>query len=109
MKQITTNDLQVSITGFEFADLKGKAREKALQDHYEFMASVNEEENEQGELVPADLEYDESYTIENIEVNEYLFDLNGDILPITHYTGKHPLTGKDSIKIFGEEKMCSII
>jgi hypothetical protein len=109
MKQITTNDNRISITGFEFADLKGKAREKALQDHYEFMSSVNEEENSQGELVPADLEYDEEYTIENILANEYLFDLNGEILPVTSYCGKHPLSGQHSIKIFGEEKMCSVI
>jgi len=108
MKQIKTNDNKISLTAFEFSDLKGEAREKTLSQHYGFLTETNEVENESGELVQEGLEYDEDYIIENIEVNGYLFDLNGEILPITHYVGKHPFSGKHSIKIFGENMLCSI-
>jgi len=91
MKQITTTDGTFSTTGFDFRDLKGKARENAIQSHYNFLSSVEDEE----------IGYDEDDIIENIEVNEYIFDLNGELLPMTTYTGKHKLSGQHSINSWG--------
>lgn len=108
MKTIKTLDDNFTFTAFEFGDLKGRAREHALLEHYTFMSSINEEEDEAGKMVPATLDYDENYIIENIEVNGYLFDLSGELLPMTHYTGNHPLSGKHSIRIFDEERMCVV-
>ena len=107
MKEITTEN-GLTFTGFEFKDLTGKVRENVLNEHYQFLAETNEVENEDGEMVIEDLDYDEDYIIENIEINEYIFHLDGSLLPITTYTGKHPDTGKHSIKIMDNEIFCSI-
>ena len=118
MKTLKTNS-GFSITAFEFADLRGKAKENAINSHVQFLIEIGAEEYqdsfEKSEkmqtpwFLPEILWEDHSSNIiDNIEANGYLFDLNGDLLPITQYTGKHPKTGTFSIRIFGEETPCTI-
>ena len=103
MKTIKTEN-GLTFTGFEFKDLTGKVRENVLMEHYQFLASVNEDEDGK----PEGLEYDEDYIIESIEVNEYLFHLDGSLLPVVTYTGKHPNSGRHSINIMNTEVSCTI-
>jgi len=107
MKKIKVEN-GLEFDAFEIADLKGNVRENVLIEHYNFLASLNECENEDGEMVIEDLEYDEDYIVEDIEVNGYLFQLSGDIYPITHFCGNHPKSGQHSIRIFDKEYACII-
>lgn len=51
MKTLKTNDGQFIMTVYKFDDLQGNTRQKALDEHYDFLNSTNEVENEQGEMV----------------------------------------------------------
>lgn len=81
----------VQINLYEFSELNEKAKEKAIEDHRNFMYSVDHYDDD-------DLDDDE-YIIENIECNEYLFYSDGDLANCVTYCGKHPKTGTTGLKI----------
>lgn len=91
MKTIKTTDGQI-FYGHELNDLDPKTREKVIQEHAEFLAEIDEDGN-----YP-----EEAETVENIEINGYLFYDDGEIIPIVaHVKGneiiKHTF-GKKSIE-----------
>lgn len=110
----------LTLSAFEFADLKGKARENAINSHIQFLIEIGAEEYQDSfeksekmrtpwflpEILWEDHEAD---IIANIELNGYLFDLNGDLLPVTTYTDGHRKAGKHSIRVFGENQFCTIL
>ena len=94
----------VTINLYDFADLSQGAKDKAIQDHREFLESLPEEcENEAGELEQYyRMDYSNEEIIENIEANEYIYFANGDMAACTTYTGEHPKAGTTELKFKGE-------
>jgi len=106
-------------TGYELSDLPEDTRRKVLAEHAEFLAEIDSEdvrpaiEEAERLLTPwffteIALDTCEEDIVSSIEVNEYLFDQSGDLLPITEYTDGHPKTGTCSIRIHGKEVACTI-
>lgn len=98
-KLLKTNDEKFMMTCFEFDDLNKKTRDIVMQDTAEFLMVDREED----ESYPIDEEI-----VETIKINEWLFDFRGEIVPVVHYCGKHPLSGQHAIRLFGEERMCTL-
>ena len=88
MKKIIIADGQI-IHGYELNDLNVDTREKVIYEHGCFLCDVREpDEEDEDPQFP-----EESEIVESIEINGYLFDEYGEIIPIVEYTGKHPLSG----------------
>ena len=94
MKTIKTKDGQV-IKGYELQDLDTEAREKVIREHAEFMGSLDYTEYP-----------DEDEVIENLEINGYLFNDEGELYRILTYTGKNNEVLKH---VFGKKEIeCTI-
>ena len=106
MKTIKIENGEIRL-GYEVNDLDEDTKEKVISEHREFLESNPVEcEYEDGNTIFEYAEYSDEDVKENIEINSYLFDEYGEILPITTYTGKHPLSSKHS---FGKRNlMCEI-
>ena len=94
---------QVLINLYEIHELSPKAKERAISDHYDFLASEGMEcENEDGELVVEDYDPTDEEVIESIEINEYMFYADGDIARCCRYVGEHPKAWTTEL-IIGED------
>lgn len=95
MKTIKTADGQI-IKGYELSDLDSQAREKVIFEHGIFLNEVQD-----------DLDYPEDEEIiENIEINGYLFNDEGEMYRILTYTGKNNEVLRH---VFGKNKVeCTI-
>lgn len=104
----------VQINIYSFNELSEQARQKAIDEHRNFMLST---------MSPADFEsgdpefdtpeallkayaveetnilWNDSPVIENIEANDYLFFSDGELANCTTYCGKHPKAGITELKI----------
>ena len=101
---------------YSLHELSSKSKEKAIQDHLEFL-------NREGEDVEDDFgnmrtQYDFlnpfstndiACVIDNIEANDYEYDFHGEIVPITQFCGKHPKSGQKAIRINKQEIDLSIV
>lgn len=92
----------IGIIGYEFNELNKNAKNKAIDDHIDFWMECREyDEKNKGNFEKATdkaesmgtpwftgnyiFDYCEDEIIEEIETNKYLFDENGDLLPLTYY------------------------
>lgn len=92
----------LGIDGYEFNELSEEAQEKAITEHINFWMNVREYDGEcpgnyekaidkaENMQTPWFLgsyiwEYCKDEIIEEIEINNYLFDEDGELLPITNY------------------------
>jgi len=82
MKQITftRDNFTEKRQGFTYNDLCEDAQEKVIREHTEFLVEMAEDNTEGG--------FDKEYVITHLEINDYLFDEDGELLPITTHTGK---------------------
>ena len=72
------------VVGYTFGDLSSQARQFALEEEWQFLLETKCEE---------DLEdIDVDYLQEIIEMNNYLYDVDGKLLPIRHYLDKNIMT-----------------
>ena len=85
---------KVQISLFAFRELSEDAKKRAILKHKNFMESLHMETEADKEEALKDNE-----VIENIEVNEYLFFLNGEIAQVTKYIE----TGKTELYLKGEK------
>lgn len=100
MKQITFNrdGFIENRIGFNYEDLDENVKAKVIQEHYEFLIQTAQSEDET---------FNTDDVIENININGYLFDEDGDLLPIVTHVGKNNEVLKHT---FGKHKYeCSII
>ena len=94
MKTIKT---EINLYGYE--ELKGKAKEKAFEEHSNFILdNPSDYENEKGKMVYDDYskwkEKDFKEMVEeSILINEYMFFENGEMADIIHFTGEHEKSG----------------
>ena len=110
--------VNITINLYSLEELSSKARERAIREHREFLLSVMQPED----FISGDPKYDtpeqlsEQYdseydyvlfnddpVIESIEINDYLFYSDGSMASVVTYCGKHPLSGKSILKIYGKE------
>lgn len=95
---------KISINLYSFAELSEQAKQRAIQEHLEFLDNMPEQyEDETGELVTEYLEHSIHEAIESIEMNEYIFYFNGEMVNSTTYVGGHPLAGITEVIIHGEK------
>ena len=91
---------QVLINLYELNELTEKARQRAIDDHFNFLCSIGQEvEGDDGQMYTDYSEPDEQDVIESIEINEYLFYADGDMANCTTYTGEHPKAGTTELII----------
>ena len=102
-------DTGITIKLFSLSELSEKARNKAIEEHRNFMLSTMSPED----FISGDPEYDtpeelqktydahfnycaenDEPTIESIEANGYLFFENGELAQTVRYCGNHPLAGE---------------
>ena len=104
MKNIQIGD-QV-IKGYEFEDLNEEAKNKVLNDHINFWMETREynpevKGNFEKTIDEAEkmrtpwfagsyiLDYCYDEIIEEIKINNYLFDVEGDLIPLRYYTNEN--------------------
>lgn len=93
----------LKINLYLFAELNDDAKERAIQEHMNFLDTTPEPfENEDGKMVSEYVEHSISETIESIEMNEYHFYFDGEMANYTRYVGNHPLAGTAEVVIHGE-------
>jgi len=104
MKTIKINDNWI-MPGYELSDLSEEAYNKAIDDHINFWLECREyDEEDKGDFERSIDKAESMHTpwftgsyifdycmeeiIEELEINEYLFDEDGDIIPIQYHVGK---------------------
>ena len=93
----------VSINLYSFSELNDHAKNRAVDEHRDFMQSFPDQyENEHGELVVEYTEYTKTDVILSIETNEYLFFADGTLADTVQYVGKHPKVGISELTFYGE-------
>lgn len=107
----------VNITLYSFDELNEKAKEKAIEDHRNFLLSTMhptdfisgdpqwDTPEELQKTYDAEYEYysfEDEPIVDSIEANDYLFFANGNICPSTTYWGNHPKAGTTELQIHGE-------
>ena len=83
---------KVTINLYEFNELNEKAKTLAISEHYDFLCSIGQWDEEN------DNEADECIK-ENIEANDYLFYSDGELADVTQYCGKHEKAGLIELKL----------
>lgn len=97
MKQVP-----VTICLYSINELQGKAKERAINEHFNFMSNEPiEYENEAGEMVSEYYEPNISEVIENIEMNGYLYFEDGIMAKTILYCGKHEKAGLHEFEFLG--------
>lgn len=82
---------QITINLYSFSELADESKEKAIEDHAEFLNNLPESRDQ----------YSREETIDSIEANDYLFFDDGIIANCTSYTGEHEKNGKTEFHFHG--------
>ena len=86
--------IKTEINLYTYDELKGEVKQKAFNEHKEFLDSLKDEyENEEGVLIKEYRDHEIEEVEDNLRKNEYLFFESGEMAHITHFTGKHEKTG----------------
>jgi hypothetical protein len=84
MKTIKTSDGQI-IHGYEINDLDVDTREKTIYKHGCFLCDIREPDKETAEFPT------ESEIIDNMKINGYLFNDEGELLPTLYHMNRNNL------------------
>ena len=79
MKTIKLADGQI-IYGYEINDLDEETRNHVIYEHGEFLCSINDDDENIDQNFP-----EESEIIDNMEINGYLFNDEGELLPTLYH------------------------
>lgn len=94
---------QVTVNLYSFEELNEYGKEKAIQEHKEFLDNeLLEFEDENSNTKSEYIYYSDEDVIDNILANEYMFFHNGDMATCVTYCGKHPKAGTTEFKFKGE-------
>lgn len=95
--------IQVTINLYSLNELSDKAKEKAINEHGDFLESVGfDYEDENGEMKMDYTRPTEEEIADSIEANEYIFYANGDMANICQFVGAHPRAGEFEFTLNGE-------
>ena len=95
----------VTMSLYSFNELTPVAKQKAIDEHYNFMVSYPPDyQDENGEMkIEEDYNPSEDEVIEDIEVNDYYFFGTGELARCTKFCGNHPRAGEQIMEIGDEE------
>ena len=103
--------LNVTVELFRYDELNPEAREKAFDEHEQFLRenpSTYEDEDENGNIIEKydnmddwTLEEVKEYVEDSIRINEYWFFSNGEMADTVCYTGKHEKAGTTELTFLG--------
>lgn len=86
MKTLKLSNGEIRI-GYELDDLSPEVRKNVIIEHGNFLDETGEScENEDGEMITEYFEHSENDIIHSIDINEYLFSEDGEMLPIMYHT-----------------------
>lgn len=91
--------IKTEINLFQYGELKGKGKERAFNEHLDFILSnPSQYENEKGEMVLENYDKWREEDLKNmvedsLNVNEYWFFESGEMADCVTYTGKHEKAG----------------
>ena len=95
--------IKAEIKIYKYDELNEDAKNKAFEDHKNFMDSLEEEyENEKGELIKEYVDHDKESVEDSIRINEYYFFNSGKMADCVTYTGKHKKSGTTEFKFYGK-------
>lgn len=95
---------QVEINLYSFSELSKEAKQKAIDEHKQFMDQEGQEfEDENGEMQTDYPDWSEDEVIDNIEANEYIYFEDGRLAHCTTYTGKHEKSGTTLFHFHGRD------
>lgn len=93
----------VSINLYSFSELNDAAKNRAIDEHRDFMQSLPDQYlDEHGELVVEYTEYTKAEVIYSIEANEFLFFADGTLADTVQHVDKHPKVGTSELTFYGE-------
>lgn len=84
--------IKVEINLYNYEELNEKSKDKAFNEHLDFLYSVNTGEYDEDLNLLNENEL-RDYVEDSLKINEYLFFENGEIAHIKHFTGKHKKSG----------------
>ena len=106
--------INVNIKLYTIHELNEKAKTKAIEDHRYFLLDmlvpdyidgiIDWNDPEKMEMYHEEYNYilnNDDYVIENIEINDYYYYFNGEMVPVLHCTAG-PLSGITMATIHGE-------
>ena len=121
MKKILKN---LNIDAYEFEDLSPEAQERAIEDHINFWLEVVSYDEAEGNYKKAldearsmqtpwfvgnyVYDYCKKDVINEIKINNYLFDVEGNLLPVTYHTKGNKVV-KTTMRIAGQELEVELI
>jgi hypothetical protein len=86
--------IKAEINLYSYDELKEESKEKAFNEHKDFMDSLEEEyENEEGILIKEYSDHNKEEVEDSLRINKYLFFESGEMAHIIHFTGKHEKAG----------------
>ena len=87
--------VNIEIELFDYNDLEDKAKQKAKDEHFNFLCEICEDKEATEESIYDSVE-------ESIEINEYLFFEDGNMANTTKFTGEHEKTGQREFYLYGK-------
>jgi len=118
MKKIQAINKSFKLSAYEFKDLSEQAKNKVFDEYITFWLEVTPYEEMNGNFKKAvdranqlqtpwftgSYVYDfcKDEIIEEIELNHYLFDKDGNLLPVTYHTDKNKIV-KTTFQFFGNK------
>lgn len=98
--------VNVEIELYEFEELDYFAKEKAVEDHRNFMLETLSESDfdypEDYQLTYDDMEINDHTIIENILANEYIYFIDGCLADTVKYVGNQAKTGVTEFNFYGK-------
>ncbi len=86
--------IDIKINLWRYAELGVIAKQKAFDEHFYFLCSVNDENHTEKEI--------ENQVEESIAINEYWFFDDGIMADCITYTGEHPKAGITELNFQGK-------
>ena len=89
---------------YKVNELDKEAKRFAINKHKEFLISIFEPfDSGYKTLTEYKKGLNNAYILEEIEINDYLYSADGELLSTVFYTGKHPRAGEHVLTFHGSE------
>jgi len=97
-------EINVKIKLYKYEELNEVGKEHAFEEHFDFLCSnPSDYEDENGDMVfQTEEDYTREIVEESININEYLFFIDGNMADTIHYVGKHEKAGITEFTFGGE-------
>ena len=105
------NTETVSINLYRLDGLEKEAKNKAIEEHRDFMVETYSDDMFDKVFNMTQSKYAKGLTKaeveENIEINDYMYFFDGEMASTIQYCGKHPRSGEHEFTLHGESYLLS--